>query len=234
MIIHEPATLVTDYLLAAFTAVLAHRVWRASRGASERWWAAAFAATAVAGIAGGTVHGFPDALGDAAHVLWLVTIESLVFASFAVVRSALSASRLPDGPRRGATIAFALAYAACGVWTIDDPRFVFAIAAYGSALVVLAAVQVPAWRERPAARWFVAGVVVSAVAAAVQQSGWSLHPHFNHNDLYHVVQAIAVWLLYRGAIQVSVSRSFAAAGSTCPRRSARSSRRGTASRPDSP
>ena len=57
-----------------------------------------------------------------------------------------------------------------------------------------------AWRrDRRAARWMLAGVAVSAIAAVVQQSGWSLHEHFNHNDLYHVIQGVAIWLLYRSA-----------------------------------
>jgi hypothetical protein len=29
-------------------------------------------------------------------------------------------------------------------------------------------------------------------------SGIALHPHFNHNDLYHVVQIAAMLLFYRG------------------------------------
>jgi hypothetical protein len=49
------------------------------------------------------------------------------------------------------------------------------------------------------------GVSVSVLAAVVQQSGWSLHQHFNHNDLYHVIQAVGVWLLYRGAIRGETS-----------------------------
>jgi hypothetical protein len=44
----------------------------------------------------------------------------------------------------------------------------------------------------------VAGVMVSFAAAGVQQSGFALHQHFNHNDLYHVIQMAGVYLLYRG------------------------------------
>jgi hypothetical protein len=44
------------------------------------------------------------------------------------------------------------------------------------------------------------GVAVSVAAAAIQQSGLAIHRYFNHNDLYHTVQAIGVWLLFRGAM----------------------------------
>jgi len=47
-------------------------------------------------------------------------------------------------------------------------------------------------------RWMGAGVVVSAVAAIVQQSGWVLGA-FDANGLYHLVQMGAIGLFFRGA-----------------------------------
>jgi hypothetical protein len=44
-----------------------------------------------------------------------------------------------------------------------------------------------------------AAFVCSAVAAVLQQAQVSLHPvYFDHNAVYHVVQAVAVVLLYFG------------------------------------
>ena len=34
----------------------------------------------------------------------------------------------------------------------------------------------------------------------MQQSGWSLAEHFNHNDLYHVIQMVGLYCFYRGAL----------------------------------
>jgi hypothetical protein len=141
MTITEPATLVTDYLLAAFTAVLAWRLYlsaRAERAAARWWWAVAFAATAVAGVSGGSVHGFRPMLDPAVTTaLWVLTLESLVVAAFAVVRGTLAGSRLPRATVETASLLAAGAYAAYGVWVAANPRFVFAIAAYGIALGVL-------------------------------------------------------------------------------------------------
>lgn len=204
MTITEPATLITDYLLAAFTIVLAWRLFGAARRTgrvSQWWWAVAFLATAVAGIAGGTVHGFRLLLPPAVTArLWILTLESLLVAAFSVVRGTLAGSRLTEAAKRRASWIAAIMYAAYGLWLNGNPRFVFAIAAYGVALVVLVVFKARAWQTEPhAARWMTAGVVVSVIAAAVQQGRWSLHEHFNHNDLYHVIQAVAIWLLYRGA-----------------------------------
>ena len=40
---------------------------------------------------------------------------------------------------------------------------------------------------------------MSFLAAAVQVNGIALHDHFNHNELYHVIQMGGMYLFYRGA-----------------------------------
>ena len=53
------------------------------------------------------------------------------------------------------------------------------------------------WREKGAG-WIIGGILVSFIAAHVQQSDINIHEHFNHNDLYHLIQIGAMWLLYQG------------------------------------
>jgi hypothetical protein len=40
-------------------------------------------------------------------------------------------------------------------------------------------------------------IALSIVAALVQQMHWAPAVAFNHNDLYHVIQAVALALFYR-------------------------------------
>ena len=204
MTIHEPATLVTDYLLGGFTAVLAWRVSRASRGvgnAWHTWWTLAFAATAIASLAGGTVHGFPHVLGRrGAGVLWLITMAALLVASLGIVLACSVRWPISSITRRAMTVLALVCYAVYGSWLLTHPAFVFAIAAYGAALLVLLGSELAFHRHSRAVRSFTWGVAVSAAAAAIQQSGWTPHRDFNYNDVYHVVQAAAIWMLYRGAI----------------------------------
>ncbi len=42
------------------------------------------------------------------------------------------------------------------------------------------------------------GLLMSFIAAGVQIKGVTIHKHFNHNDLYHVIQLIALYVIYRG------------------------------------
>jgi hypothetical protein len=200
-VITEPATLVTDYLLAAFTAMLAWRL-TSTGGAAQRWWALGFAATSVSGIAGGTVHGFRNVLHPlATAALWLLTLEGLFVAAIAIVLATLAKTAVSPRRRDVVTIVVCVAYGLYGSWVAMHPRFGLAIAGYGGALLVLTVVHVQRWLATRATEsaFMLAGVAVSAVAAAVQLAGLAPHRLFNHNDLFHVIQAGAVWLLYRGA-----------------------------------
>jgi Ca2+/Na+ antiporter len=44
------------------------------------------------------------------------------------------------------------------------------------------------------------GIVVSAVGIVLMVSRVSLHPHFNQNDLYHVVQMVGLYCFYKGGV----------------------------------
>ena len=208
MTISEPVTLVTDYLLALLTGLLAYWMWSRSYEAAGagrietsswlRWWSAAYAASAVSGVFGGTVHGFSHALRPPLLAgLWMVTLQSLVVAGFAVVCAVIAVSR---AHRARARWMAGLAFGACGLWVAAHPVFLSALVPYSAALLV---VTVFALRHPLSAssRLLLSGIAVSVVAAAIQRSRLSLHPHFNHNDLFHVVQGLAVWLLYRGVMR---------------------------------
>jgi hypothetical protein len=210
--ISEPATLVTDYLLAIFTGALGWRLGRAARAAEwsgfiqtarrQDWWSVAFLATAAAGAAGGTVHGFQHAMARVlTNVLWLVTLESLVVAAFAVVSAAIVLLGWGRTATFITTFAAAVVLGSYGLWVIKNPVFFSAIVAYAAALVVLVGIRLYVRPLDGAGRLLIAGVALSAVAAVIQQSGLSIHPSFNHNDLYHVVQAVAIFLLYRSAVR---------------------------------
>ena len=189
--ISEPMTLATDYILAAVAAVMGVLILRAAgQHNSRRWWGIAFIALGLAAALGGTHHGFRLA------ALWKPTMLVLGVASAGMLAgSALATAR---GMWRLALLALAAAKLAIyWIWVWRDDRFIWAVADTGSAFALIALAHLFAWR-RPGSRWIVAGVAVSIVAAAVQASGVDLHRHFNHNDLYHLVQLGALVLYYRG------------------------------------
>ena len=196
--------MLTDYLLAIFTLVLSGRLFQvneAKRQKSVQLWNFAFIATAIAALLGGTSHGFTLHLSEfATAAIWKGTIYSIGFASFFMLSGTIIAS--VTNPLRRWLLALAvlklLIYA---LWMFTHDDFKYVIFDYVPAMVGVILLQAHAFRKRRArgAYWIIAGVLVSFAAAGVQMSGFTVHQHFNHNDIYHVIQMGAMYLLYRGA-----------------------------------
>jgi len=54
-------------------------------------------------------------------------------------------------------------------------------------------------RKSPTARWLLTGLAISGLGLVLLAAGIRLHEHFNHNDIYHCVQAVALYYFYKGA-----------------------------------
>lgn len=202
MTLTEPMTLLTDYVLAGVTGWLAWRLWRAHESqAARRLWSAAFGALAAAAIAGGSHHGFALLLPEAALAgLWKATIFSVGIASFGMLCG--SATAVTSELARKLLLAAAGAkLAVYSLWMMDHDEYVFVIADTGTTMLAIAGLHLWSWSRRgdAASRWILSAIAISAVAAGVQAGGLALHPHFNHNDLYHVIQVVAMILFYKGA-----------------------------------
>ncbi len=204
MQITEPTTMLTDYLLGLFTVILAVRLFKLNENQQENsilLWAGALVATAIAAFLGGTSHGFALHFSDFAKTaIWKATVYSIGLASFLMLSGTLFAT--VANPLRklllGLVLLKFLIYAG---WMISHDEFKYVIFDYAPAMLGVVLLQLYAyskWKHKSAV-WLISGVLISFAAAGIQMSGFTLHQHFNHNDLYHVIQMGAIYLLYRGA-----------------------------------
>ena len=201
----EPMTMMTDYVMGALAFVLAMRIVgdaAAGRQLSGRLWAAALVMTAVAAFLGGTYHGFIQWMpGASGRALWKATLLATGIGSACLLAAAVTAATA--GALQRALLAVVVVKLLVYVWTIaTKDQFALVIADYGAALL---AVALAAWFIRPsgltpAAWWITAGVAVAVLAGAIQWAHLAPHVHFNHNDLFHVVQMASLYLLYRGGL----------------------------------
>jgi len=188
MTIAEPATLITDYLLGGFSLYWGIPLYKSIKA---KWWGVAFFAVAASAFIGGTYHGFPQ---FHPHELWAATMFCAGVASFAMVVATGQATGIAPTFFFWFALLKFMAYVAV---TSRHDEFLYVVIDSGIGLLLVALLH--AIRGDPPWRWMIAAVAVSVAAAGVQAMRLAPHPHFNHNDLYHVIQIAAMWLFYRGA-----------------------------------
>ena len=205
--ISEPTTLITDYILGTLSEMCGVFLLKRNmtlRQGSIRWWALALMAAAIGSYIGGTYHGFQHAMEPSvAAVLWKLTTLSMGVASFLLLAAAFTASVSPEN-QRWMIAAAALKLVIYVMWMLEHDEFRFVIYDYGSTLAILLLLVIAGKTHGVSGHraYIASGILVSIAAAAVQQSGFRLHQHFNHNDLMHVVQMGGVWLLYKGGARL--------------------------------
>ena len=201
--ITEPATVATNVVLAvlafAFAVRLANRSV-AEGSAAAGWLAAGLLATGLAGFIGALAHGTDPARYEALRAgLWRGALYATGLVSATSVASvAFFAAR---GGARTALLTFAAVKLVVFMEQVTRrPEFRIAAGNYGVALaIVLVGAAYEMFRaQAPGMAWLIAGVLVSLVAGVVQARRLALHRHFNHNDLYHVIQMAALYAFYRG------------------------------------
>ena len=69
----------------------------------------------------------------------------------------------------------------------------------GASLGFLASAIHAADVHRVHGRWIVAGVVLGVAGLGIQATHFRAHQPFNHNDIFHVIQLVAMFLFFRGA-----------------------------------
>jgi hypothetical protein len=201
----EPVTVATNVVLALLAFWLSARLayYASAEGAKAAGaMAGGLMATACAAVLGAVAHGIDPRIDPALRQrMWRGALHAMgLIAVAGVMAVAFFAAR---GPARTAILLFATAKL---VWytvrVARRPEFRVAALDYGGALAILLAGAVYAWARwsEPGASWLVAAVLVSLVAGVVQARRFGFHRHFNHNDLFHVIQIVALYLFYRAGL----------------------------------
>jgi hypothetical protein len=205
--IEEPVTLLTDLVLGILALYWAASLLAAGADPSTAAlptviWGAGFAATGAAAILGGVVHGFQHRMGRArARPLWHATLLLVALSSAAMLAAALLVFPASLARTGGLVVVVAKLLVASALLA-RTPEFRVVLADHAVALAAVLGLQLAAYLGYGAASapWIMAGIAVSVAAGAIQALRIGPHPRFNHNDLYHVVQIGALWLLYRGGL----------------------------------
>lgn len=204
MFLLEPAVALTDLGLALENALFATLLARRTASVRlRRWFTLFFAGLTLAALMGFVAHGFIADKDSGLHAaVWttvLLAIGTVALAAWAVGAQLLWTPALARRITHAAILCSMLYFA---VVLAGYRPFALAICFSLPATVFLFMALVVHNRRTPAAhlRAGMAGMLLTFVAALVQQAGIALHPtHFDHNALYHLIQAVALLLVYVAA-----------------------------------
>jgi hypothetical protein len=193
----------TDYFLAleAFLFVVLLVRHRNDTGRLRFWFVIYFLAASLASACGGTVHGFVNEEQAGAYaILWRATLLAVgvaALANWAIGAHLLFSHRVTRWIVLAAVVQL-LAYAVTIIFVSQDFRV--AILDNLPAVVFLIVALLLTCLRQPQAGLLVAagGMSLTLVAAALQQLEIGIHTHFNHNAVFHVIQAIALFMVFRG------------------------------------
>lgn len=198
----EVATALTDGLMAGQSAFYAHRLGHIPNypGRAVQLWRAAFGATALASLAGAGYHGLPP------HH-W-PSLRAILWKCIGLATGAAGALLLVGGILASVASAWRIIWVALvllksivlgvNTWQRNDFRYI--IYDYGSSLLGLFVLQW--WRPTPASPPIRRAMLLSFLAAVIQQKGPVLHPRFDRNALFHLVQMLALHFFDQGAAKL--------------------------------
>jgi hypothetical protein len=196
--ITEPMTMITDYMITILTVVVSLLLVRFELSLSQIFWIMALLFTGLASLGGGTSHGFKEFLGEKnSHQLWKWSVALIGLANLFMIWGSLPLFSL-------FSILVILAFIQLLVFLywflLKNDSFIVVIMNYIPSMLVVAAIQIYFMLQgSTAALYFLLGILVSLIAAGIQISlKGKLPKWFNHNDLFHLVQMIAIWCFYIG------------------------------------
>lgn len=197
----EPDVTLTDFGLAAACAAFAFVIIQTAGNRSSLRLAAAgfFLFLGLSAAIGGTVHGFCASEESGTCVtLWLLTLETVGLASASLwVAGAMLLSERAARPL--ALLAIPLLTIYSGSVLLVTRQFWIAFSAYLPAMLLLSFGFLAVRAQLRPGTWLVgvSGVVTSLASCAVQYLQMGLHPiYLSHNALAHVIQGIAMTLLF--------------------------------------
>jgi hypothetical protein len=198
----EPMTVLTDILLAAAAVYGGVKICGVSATPVHLYFSLSFFLIALGTMAGATIHAVRHtSLVSWVPLLWRIT-GIAVGTSVTAMLAATAYHTLPADYAdvlRWTLLGLSIIYTGYIWW---DYRFRNVIVFYSFCMaLVLGAMGLNyVATGSPGARLIAVGVLISFGAAAVQRSGFKLARHFNHNDIYHVIQLVGLYFFYKGAL----------------------------------
>ncbi|MBA2710055.1 MAG: hypothetical protein H0U57_05650 [Tatlockia sp.] len=197
----------TDYALAIICSFFTYSLYSSPNASKRlsRLWCLFFASIAIGSFLGGTFHGFFSNESESTWLHRIIWSSTLLFIGITAA-SAWTIGGLLFNKESAFTrwICFAvisfLIYAFAVIFITQN--FLLAILNYLPALIFLLIVVILKYLKNKESYflWIAIGILLSFFAAFVQQANIGINPYyFKHQSTYHLIEAIALFLIFYGA-----------------------------------
>ena len=192
--------MMTDFILGATAAIIAYKLYLYP-GASPAIsiWSTAFVLISLSALLGGIYHGARHIAGERFNrYTWKAVLYALAGASFLFLCAA--SFTVPVATVKIALIIFAAIKLLISIGAIySSDRFRMVMYDYLISMVITA-VLYSLFMPPHATLWFATGMIMSLIASAIQLRKIAPKRYLDHNDIYHLLQALALIMMYKGII----------------------------------
>lgn len=199
--IHEPVTVLTDYIMAAQCLYYYLKLKEADFiDNSTKYWSYFFGLMAISAFSGGCSHAFFEVhLGVAYKTFWFTmqatNIFSLYYLQQAMLHSALANSKNQNWLNSVYRIQLIVALIAIFVFQ----NFLVVVINTSIALIPAVFIYFADAKYNRSSLWIAYGIVILFITGVVNAIKLCFHAYFNHLDLAHVLIMINLWMMFTGA-----------------------------------
>ena len=199
--ITEPMTMITDYILTIQAIIYAVLIFQQTDGQISRFlWGVFFVMIAFGALVGGTTHGFKANMSVERITLMRRTTGWSVGLSGILILVGILFTQLQNNLLLIILIALIiLSYLIYVYWIFNHPSFINVIMYYAPLMAIIVIIELFSL-SAPSAPWIIFGLISMFVGFGVQAKKKGIHKHLNHNDIFHFIQMLGNYLLFKGVL----------------------------------
>ena len=205
-VFYSPTTAITNYMMGCIGLYLGWQTLQIQGSLFHILWSCSFFSLSLGAFLGGSHYVFGPRLPD--YITKVIRILTLIFVGITGLFLAGSAATfyINETGKFGLMLGSAILVIKYVLGLNKNDTFHHAIKFYVTLIILALIGFIPAFFSLgyTGALQIVIGLLVNLSAAGVQASGLTLHKHFNHNDLFHVIQVLGMILIYRGGSEISM------------------------------
>ena len=205
LFLYEPTTAITDYIIFILGIIFGGLTISIQNSQFHQLWGASFISIGIGAFFGGTSHGFgPKMKRIYRMVLWRITI---IFIGISGIFMAMSSSLffITENGKYALFITAGVLLILYFLKIRKQDSFRSAVTFYMPLLgVTLVGFSMAFYFQNITGALFITiGLIVCITGSLTQLLKISLHEKFNHNDLFHVIQMLGMYLMYRGGMEIT-------------------------------